>query len=104
MPAGSPAPVASVSAVAPETLQRPLPAMYDMPSGSASVICRRLAGAVPELVYDSVTVIGPAFGEGPVFCESALVTVITEDATVVVSVLVIVVGVVSETETVIVAV
>src|SRR5947208_2157671 len=104
MPAGSLAPVASLSAVAPETLQRPLPAMYVMPAGSASVSCMLVAMAVPELVYDRVTVIGPAFGDGPEVWVSALVTVITEAATVVVSVFVRTVGVVSCTETVMLAV
>src|SRR4051812_4915299 len=97
MPTGSPGPVASVSTVLPETLQRPLPTMYVMPAGSASVSCISAAGAVPELVYDSVTAIGPTFGEGPEAGNTDLFTEITEDATVVVSVFVAVVGVVSAT-------
>src|SRR4051812_12227164 len=104
MPAGSLAPVLSFIGVAPETLQRPLPRMYVIPAGSASVICRLVAAAVPELVYDRVTVIGPALGDGPLFCVSAFVTVTTEAATVVVSVFVRIVGVESWTDTVMVAV
>src|SRR5207244_10035027 len=67
-----------------------------MPAGRLSVSVRLLATAVPEFVYERVTVtVAPA---GPLLDESALVTPITELATVVVSVLVCVVGVVSETE------
>ena len=65
---------------------------------SASVSWTLVAAAVPALVYESVTVI--VTPPGPLFDDSALVTVITEFATVVVSVLVAVDGVVSETETV----
>src|ERR1700682_3645391 len=90
-PACSMPSLASGSAVAPETLQRPEPAIYVMPAGSASVSWTLVPIAVPELVYDSVTVIGPA-GEGPLLELSALVTTITEFATVVVSVFASVVG------------
>src|SRR3954468_9910383 len=103
VPACSRPSLASVRALRPETLQRPLVATYVMPAGSTSVSCRLVAGAVPELVYDRVTVIWPALGEGPEVCDNALVTVITDEATVVVSVLVAVVAVgaaVSVTETV----
>src|SRR5262245_32998042 len=93
-PACSVPSVASVSAVGPETLQRPQPATYVNPAGRMSVKRTLVAASVPELVYESVTVIGPA-GEPPLVAESAFVTLITELATVVVSVLVIVVGLVS---------
>jgi hypothetical protein len=75
-----------------------------MSVGRTSVSTTLVASEVPELVYDSVTVIGPAFGAGPEACDSDLVTVITEEATVVVSVLVVVVTCVSDTDTVMVAV
>src|SRR3954468_1152075 len=86
MPAGSFAPARSFSGVA-DALHSPVPATYVRPAGRASVICRFVAGTVPELVYDSVTVIAARPGEGPLVTDSALVTVITEAATVVVSVL-----------------
>jgi len=73
------------------------------PAGSASVTWTVVAAAVPVLVYESVTVIGPA-GDGPLLADSALVTPMTEFATAVVSVLVAVVGVVSVADTVMVAV
>ena len=60
------------------------------------------AGALPVFWYESITVTGPE-GEAPLAADSDLVTLITELATVVVSVLVSVVGVVSVTETVMVA-
>ena len=50
--------------------------------------CTLVAPALPELVYDRVTVSGPA-GDAPALLESAFVTPITDEATVVVSVLVI---------------
>ena len=100
VPACSTPSEASVSTVAPDTLHRPEPATYVMPAGSASVICTLVAVAVPELVYDRVTVIGAAEGDGPLVTDNDLVTLITEFATVVVSVLVSVVGVVSATVTV----
>ena len=62
-----------------------------MPAGTTSRSSTLLATALPELVYERVTVIGPALGEGPLLLDSALVTLMTELATVVVSVLVVVV-------------
>src|SRR5512140_2848668 len=78
-----------------------------MPAGSVSRSSTLVAAAVPELVYDNVTVM-PApplvFGEGPLATDSDFVTEMTELATVVVSVLVVAVVFVSETETVMAAV
>src|SRR6478752_1231280 len=88
LPACSMPSAASVSAVAPETLQRPVPATYVIPAGSASMNWTLVAPELPELVYERVTVIGAAEGDGPVFTESDLVAVITDEATVVVSVFV----------------
>ena len=65
--------------------------------------CTLVAAAVPVFWYESITVTGPE-GDAPLADENDLVTLITAFATVVVSVLVSVVGVVSVTETVIVAV
>src|SRR5262249_43068514 len=95
VPAFSTPSAASVSTVAPEPLQRPEVSTYVMPVGSVSEIWTLVAVAVPELVYDRVTVIGAADGDGPVVTDRAFVTLITEFATVVVSVLVWVEGVVS---------
>src|SRR3954463_10834834 len=75
-----------------------------MPAGNASVSCTVVAATVPELVYDRVTVMLAALGEGPESTDSALVTVITDDATVVVSVLLAVFEPVSVAPTVMVAV
>ena len=58
-----------------------------MPDGNASVSTTLLAADVPELVKASVTVIGPVDGEEPVIEDKDLVTLMTEFATVVVSVL-----------------
>src|SRR5471032_3409253 len=69
---------------------------------SVSVTWTLVAAELPVLVYESVTVIGPA-GDVPLVLESDLVTLITEFATDVVSLLVKVVGEVSVTETVIAA-
>src|SRR5436190_22363808 len=73
-----------------------------MPAGIASRSCTAVAAAEPELVYDRVTVTLPTLGDGPDACDMALVTVIAEFATVVVSVLVRVVTCVSDTDTMIV--
>src|ERR1017187_3902590 len=90
----------SVSAVAAETLQRPDPATQVKPAFSTSVNGPLGAGADPVFVYESVTVIGPE-GDAPLADDRDLVALMTELATVVVSVLVSVVGVVSLAETVI---
>src|SRR5512140_2112210 len=71
-----------------------------MPAGITSRSSTFVAAALPELVYDSVTVTGLAPGDVPLVEESDFVTPITELATVVVSVFVLVVGLVSEIETV----
>ena len=47
MPVASTPSLASVSAVAPETLQRPEPGTYVKPGCTMSVICTALAAAVP---------------------------------------------------------
>src|SRR6185369_16713312 len=74
-----------------------------MPTGRASCSSRAVAATLPVLVNDNVTVIGPAFGEGPLVTDSDLVTVTAEVATVVVSRLVSAgLPEVSDTETVIV--
>src|SRR5258708_25051959 len=101
MPGGKPPcstpSLASVSTAPPDTLQRDCPATYAMPAGSVSVICTLLAAAGPEVVDESVTV--TVTPPGPLFEESALVTVMTELATAVVSGLACVPGVVSVAET-----
>src|SRR5450432_774875 len=102
-PACSTPSAVSVSGVAAETLQRPEPATYVKPAFSTSVNCTLAAGAEPVFVYESVTVTGPE-GDTPLDEDRDLVALMTELATVVVSVLVSVVGVVSLAETVIVAV
>src|SRR5579862_1012785 len=94
---------ASVSGVTPAALHRPEFGTYVSVAGSVSVSWTLVAAALPVLKYDSVIVIGP-WGDGPLVSDIAFVTLITEFATVVVSVLVDVVGFVSETETVICAV
>src|SRR5215471_6927739 len=85
--AGCTSPVASVSTVAPVTLQRPLPATYVIPAGRASPTLIVVAVLLPLLVYVKVTVYGP-LGEAP---ELELITLFrlstAFEVTVVVSVL-----------------